>query len=634
LPTPHQILKQYFGYDHFREGQLNIIQNIIDAKDTLAILPTGGGKSICYQIPALLLPGKCIVVTPLIALMKDQVIHLLKRNISAIALHSGLSNYEIDYQLQQFTHSDTKFIFISPERLLSEKLISYAQIWDVSLLVVDEAHCISQWGYDFRPSYLQISEFKQYINPLCTLALTASATNIVQQDIEQKLGFKQTNCIKQSIHRTNISTHVRIVENKVNETLKIVNHVKACCIVYCRNRGTTITIADTLNAHGIKSVAYHGGMDMQSRNTKQDEWINDKVRVVVCTNAFGMGIDKPNVRCVVHYDAPESVEAYYQEAGRAGRDGQQSFAVLLQRKNEWDTIDERITKAYPSIAYIKKVYQQLGEYLHIAYEDGEYEYYNFDFADFCKQQNLDVISTHNSLKLLEQQEFIKLTEGYYIPSRIMCVANREDMTAIENYHPQLDKVLKAILRLYGGIINNYVNVQEYKIAEMAEMDIQLIKPYIFQLQQLGILHYTPAKDKPQIQFLQERLRDYDVHIKTDLIQFLKIRFTEQLKSMQAFCDTNQCRMQTIAEYFNETQTKQCGICDNCINKKKKEIKQEQFEILTEQILELFNQNKSYTINELLHTFSTTDQSNVNTILHYLINENKIYLNQLGELECR
>jgi ATP-dependent DNA helicase RecQ len=635
MKTPEQILQQYWGYKTFKNGQLPVIESVLNGKDTLAILPTGGGKSLCYQIPALLLEGKCIVVTPLIALMKDQVVNLLRKNIPALALHSGLSKYEIDYTLQKFHYSDTKFLFVSPERLMTEMFLNYLEEWKIGLFVIDEAHCISQWGYDFRPSYLKINNCIRNLKDVPILALTASATKMVQQDIEEKLLFKTSNIITQPIARTNISIHIKTVENKLNETIRLLKCIEGSSIVYCKNRGTTIQIAATLLQNNINAVAYHGGMQIQDRNIKQDQWINNIARVVVCTNAFGMGIDKPDVRSVIHYDAPENIEAYYQEAGRAGRDGKNSFAILLQRKNDYNDIQLRIENKFPSTTFIKNIYQLIGNELKISYENGEGIYYEFEEVQFCKNNNLQIIPTHNAIKILEQQEYIKLTEGYYIPSRIMCTANREQMQYIETYHTKIDTVLKAILRLYAGILHNYVNIQEYKIAEIAEIDIQLIKPYLLQLEKLGIIQYTPFKDKPQIQFLQERLRDYDMHIDAQQILFLSSRYKEQLDKMKEFCEENNtCRMAILSKYFGENENKDCGNCDNCLQHKKNKIALETFNILKEKLQIIIQKNTENNIQDIVKHFEQKEQSNVNTILHYLLNDNKIIINKKGEIAWR
>jgi ATP-dependent DNA helicase RecQ len=564
--------------------------------------------------------------------MKDQVVNLLRKNIPALAIHSGLSTYEIDHILYNFNSSDTKFLFISPERLKSQKIIDYLQIWDISLLVIDEAHCISQWGYDFRTSYLQIQEAIPYIPDAKILALTASATKLVQQDIESKLAFTQSNTIANSIQRTNLTFVVQTVQHKLINTIQAIKQVDGSAIVYCKNRGTTIEVAEHLNKNYVTAAAYHAGMDIHTRNSIQDIWMNNKIQVIVCTNAFGMGIDKPNVRCVLHYDAPESMEAYYQEAGRAGRDGAESNAILLVTPTEWSNIDNRIAKAYPPIQFIKDVYQQLGNYLHVGYEEGEEEYYEFDIIQFCKTIQTDIVQTINAIKILEQQEFIKLTEGYYIPSRILCIADRDQMQYIETYHPNLDKVLKALLRLYAGILNNYINVQEIKIAEIAEVDIQLIKPYLQQLQSLGIIQYTPFKDKPQLQYVQERLREYDLHLDNKLINFLQDRYRTQLQTMAAYCTLNNtCRVTFINNYFDDANNKPCNKCDNCITTSNKQISKHTFTTTELRLKNYITNHTEINVQHIHEHFKHEQKTELNNILQHLIAQQHISIQPNGNI---
>ena len=487
--SPHEILKQYWGYDSFRPMQEEIIASVLAGNDTLALLPTGGGKSICFQVPGMLMEGVCLVISPLIALMKDQVEHLKEKGISVASIHSGLSYFEVKCVLQDAIEGDYQFLYLSPERLetnLFKELLPYLKI---SLLVVDEAHCVSQWGYDFRPSYLRIAQIRESLPDIPMMALTASATVEVQKDLLLKLNMQKATTFKQSFEKPNLSYSVFKVDSKLNKLLEILNAVPGSSIVYCNNRRQTKELAELLQLNQINADYYHAGISTEERTEKQDAWINNTVRVMTCTNAFGLGIDKPDVRTVIHYDAPECLENYYQEAGRAGRDGKKAYAVLLYHSSDIDALESMPDKRYPTIPRIKKIYQDLANYLQLPVGMGEMQYFDFDLNEFVKNFQLDPYLVTNTLKILEQEGHCHLSENIFLPSRIQFIVDKESLYQFELGYPDLEPLVKTLLRTYQGIYDNSTAVFEKQLSRIARIPVEEIKWQLEKLQQLGIVEY-------------------------------------------------------------------------------------------------------------------------------------------------
>ncbi len=627
-----QILKKYWGYSGFKLNQSKIIEAVLNGKDTLGIMPTGGGKSICYQVPAIMLEGICLVFTPLISLIKDQILGLDQIGIPAVSINSSLSAYEVQKNLALIENQKIKFVFVAPERLKSELFLTIIDKIKIGLVVIDEAHCISQWGYDFRPSYLEVANAKSYFKTASILALTASATPKVQEDICNKLLFKTPHIIKDSVVRNNLSISVKPVQSKLATLLIILEKINNCSIIYCKNRGTVNLLSQLLLQHGFSTVAYHAGLDIQERNIAQELWVSGAKQIVCCTNAFGMGINKANVRCVIHFDLPESLEAYYQEIGRAGRDGTKSFAVaLIGLKETWD-IAYKVEQKYPETSYIFMVYEKLCQYLNINFEDEPEKQFDFDIAKFISDFKLSTIATYSAINLLVLNKLIATTENIFIPSKVQVIANRNDIEFLEINKPNLAHILKSLLRLYGGILNEQISIKEYSVAELAETTAQDILEKLDQLQKLGYINYIPAKDKPQVWLTQSRLRKYDFVLDTELLLFLRQRYNDQLVSMESFSKTTQCRMVNLANYFGETEDKPCGICDNCKQAKTIEINKSSFNAIKEKIISFIKLNPKCTIKQLINYFSGHTKSEVYNILNFLQQEDILTINNSGTIE--
>jgi ATP-dependent DNA helicase RecQ len=629
--TPIKVLQHYWNYPEFRSGQEDIIQNSLNGADTLGILPTGGGKSVCYQVPAMVMDGMALVISPLIALMKDQAYGLTRRGISAEAVFSGQTKEEVEQIYIQAANGQLKFLFVSPERLQSQLFLDYLDDWKVNLLVVDEAHCISQWGYDFRPPYLQIANIRPLLPDVPVLALTASATPFVQQDIADKLAFKTYKKFFTSFARDNISFSSFKVENKIVKTIEILQKVQGTAIVYCRNRRRTKDLAETLKAQGFSADYYHAGLEQDVRNQKQDDWIQNRTQIIVCTNAFGMGIDKPDVRVVIHYDLCDIPEAYYQEAGRAGRDGQKSYAVILYQDKDVKDLQDGVSLRYPALSVIRSIYTSVCSYLQIAFGEGMEGVYDFEISDLCQQYELNVIEVLSTIKLLEMQQFWRLSESVYLPSRVSVVANKSMILNLEKFHPHLDEVLKCLLRMYGGILNHYVPVSEFQMALSLRVAKDYIEACLNDLHQLGILDYIIAKDKPQLFFLHDRVPEQHLNPNMNEIAILKKRYEERVQFMIEFVtEKTSCRAVNLISYFGEELKSNCEKCDNCLQRKKNK-QPIDFESIKNTILHEISLHGRVHIKTFCNRYSTLRQEEVMSTIRYLLDEKKLTLDAAGDL---
>jgi len=583
--TLHEILKQYWNHDSFRPMQEEIIQSVLTGHDTLALLPTGGGKSICFQVPALAKGGLCIVVSPLIALMKDQVENLLAKGIEAVSVVSGMSKREIDIALDDCIYKPVKFLYLSPERLLSELVRERIRYMNVNLIAVDEAHCISQWGYDFRPPYLHIADLRELHPDVPVLALTATATAEVQDDIQQKLLFKQPNIFRRSFERKNISYSVLHAEDKMRKLLDIANGVKGSGIVYVRSRRETGEIAKFYHNNGIRADFYHAGLHVDERSKKQDNWITNRTRIIVATNAFGMGIDKPDVRFVIHKDIPESLEAYYQEAGRAGRDEQRAYAVLLYNNADRYKEEKKFALNFPSIDEIRRVYHCLANYYHLAYGAGEGISFDLDLGDFCSRYELDPVKTLSALKFLEQDEYLAFNESVFLPSRFRFEVLNEELYNFQIQNPGWDPFIKTLLRSYGGAFENYVPLREFDLARRSNMSVQQVMEGLSRLQDIGILNYLQQTDRPQVTWTKPRLHEKELHINKKYIEQRKTTYRNKMEAVFAYATHRKCRSQMLLAYFDEDNAQKCGICDVCLEEKRERKAAETGDDITNEIVE-------------------------------------------------
>ncbi len=546
--------------------QKDIVESVLNGKDTIALLPTGGGKSICFQVPALMQKSICIVITPLIALMKDQVENLRNRDIMALALYSGMSRREIEFELENCVNGKYKFLYVSPERLLSKNFIDYALNMQISMLAIDEAHCISQWGYDFRPPYLQIADFKAKLGKISCIALTASATKEVVKDIEKRLELKKTAIFVQSFTRKNLAYIVQKEENKFGKIVSICEKIKGTGLVYVKSRKKTTEIANLLQRNKISADAYHAGLDAKLRAQKQDDWKQGRTRIMVCTNAFGMGIDKGEVRFVIHEQKPDTLEAYYQEAGRAGRDGQKSYCILLHHASD-DLEDERnIESKYPSTIDISRVYELVCNYLQVAVGSGQGTSYNLELNELCTYYGISATLVYNALRILEGEAYFQTSESMYTPSRMKILCSYEELYEWQMKHEQVDTLFKTILRSYGGVFDFYTSIYEYEIAKRLKKTENWVKEQLLQLANIGLIDYIPQNSKPQILFLENRFSS--VYVADEKIEFLRTRYKEKLEHVKAFIHNKElCRSVQLVKYFGEENAKACGICDICLSQK-------------------------------------------------------------------
>jgi len=568
--TAIEILQKYWGHQAFRPLQQDIIASVLDGKDSLALLPTGGGKSICFQVPALVKEGICIVVSPLIALMKDQVENLKSKGIEAIAIYAGMGKREIDILLDNCIYGKIKFLYLSPERLLSDLVRVRISYMNVNLIAVDEAHCISQWGYDFRPPYQQISKLREILPDVPVLALTATATEFVRRDIVEKLEMKDPQVFVKSFARDNLSYVVFGQEDKYKKLIEICRNVKGTGLVYVRNRRETAEVSNFINRNQIKADFYHAGLERDVRFQKQEDWKLSKTRIMVATNAFGMGIDKADVRFVVHLDLPESLEAYYQEAGRAGRDEKRSYAVLLANQSDVLSLESRYINSFPSPDEIRKVYHYLGNYFQLAFGAGEGLTFTFDIADFCKRFNISVLKTISALKFLEHDGYITLSESVFLPSRLMFIVGHEDVYRFQIENKAYDGVIKTILRSYGGAFDGFVKINEADLAKKLGLSFKDVIALLNKLQSIEMITYIQQTDQPQLQYVRPRV-DMD-HFDLD-VKYLELRKEILLKQVNAVVDyttSYKCRSIQLLNYFDEHTATKCGVCDVCLAEKRAE----------------------------------------------------------------
>lgn len=559
----HDILQQYWGYISFRPGQEAVIQSVLSGKDTLALLPTGAGKSICYQVPALVSEGMTIVISPLIALMKDQVDHLKGRGIKAEAIYSSMPYHQIDRILDNAIFGDVKLLYLSPERLTTDLAEARVRQMKVSLIAVDEAHCISQWGYDFRPAYLQIAAIRSWLEGVPVIALTATAIPAVAKDIQEKLLFRHPNCFQTSFRRDNLSFSVHLTDAKFVVMAQLLKNLQGTVIVYVRSRRKTEEYAQYLTSRGIPALAYHAGMNAEERMNRQDQWQSGQVPVMVATNAFGMGIDKSDVRKVVHIGLPESLEAYYQEAGRAGRDGKPADAILITNDTDIAQLVARFDASFPPLEVVKKVYRAIGSYLQIPFGSGQYVSYDFDVSDFCQKFHFDTTICLSALKILEENEWISFSESVFSPASIMVTATREDLYQHQMGNDLIHRVVTALLRTFQGIHQFAVSIRESQFARSLEISTADLIKQLKYLDNLGLIEYTPKKDKPQLTFLQSRTDADYLTFDQQMLSFRKKRRRAYLDAIIEYVHTSHCRQVKIMQYFGETDAAPCGQCDRC-----------------------------------------------------------------------
>jgi len=621
--TIQQILLKYWSVSAFRPMQEEVIYSVIEGRDTLVLMPTGGGKSLCYQLPVLAQDGIGLVISPLISLMKDQVDNLVKKGIPAIAVYSGMHPREIDIHLDNCLYGKMKFLFMSPERLKTDIVRERLRKMKINLICVDEAHCISHWGYDFRPPYLEIAEIRDVIKNVPVIALTASATEEVVKDIQVKLKFKKLNVFKSSFERKNLIYEVIKEEDKFSGIIKIINENKGSGIIYVRNRRKTKEIADFLNRKKIISDFYHAGLDTLTRNKKQNAWMKGTTRVIVATNAFGMGIDKPNVRFVIHLDLPDNIESYYQEAGRAGRDGERACATILYNDSDILDLKKNLILSFPETDKIKQYYQALGNYFNLAVGSGQDSGFDFEISEFCTTYDFNLIEVFNGLKILEQEGLIMLTEAAKNPSKLYVNMNSEDLYRFQVENKKYDLFIKILLRSYTGLFNDFVKINEADIAQKGNLKKDDVVATLEKLQNLKILTYVKQKDKPQIFFLTERMDAREIAISKEIYQFRKEAAEKRAEAIIKYVSSNsKCRNLFILEYFNEKNAVRCGNCDVCNKRNKMDLSEHEFNLILNRIKPLLLK-KPQTLEELAVVFDRKQEDNVLKVIQWLLDNDKI-----------
>lgn len=625
--SSREILKQYWNYDSFRPMQEDIVQSVLSGKDVLALLPTGGGKSICFQVPALAKEGICLVVSPLIALMKDQVQHLRSRGITAFAIYSGMSRRDVMATFKLAITGNCKFLYVSPERLETDLFKEFLPALEVNLIAVDEAHCISQWGYDFRPPYLRIAALRDELPGVPVLALTASATKEIRDDICIRLKMIQPAVFTQTFLRPNLSFSALKTTSVFNSLTSILRKQEGSAIVYCRNRRRTKEISDLLNMHGLSADYYHAGLPSEERSEKQDRWRKNEVRIMVCTNAFGMGIDKPDVRLVLHADVPDCLESYYQEAGRAGRDGKKAFAILLYNNQMLEDLEGLHKIQYPPLEFIREVYQGVANYLQVPLGTLGV-YYPFDFTDFLKRFSLDAKRTNAALQVLGQEDLLSLNETVFKPATACFICEKETLYAFENENPGLEPLIKTLLRTYSGIYDQPVSIREKQLVWLLKWPPEQVLKGLYELHRFQLIDYAPQKEEPQIYFNQPRRKAADVQIDRKAYKFRKEQFIKRARAMLSYIVTPNCRSTYIARYFGEVSPEDCGICDQCLRNRQPKLSPDQFTIIYKTVIERTHE-RSIPAADLLDHFPEIHTGQLRKVIDFIQAENKLRVDADG-----
>ena len=617
------VLIKYWGHTQFRLKQLEIIKQVIDKKDTLALLPTGGGKSICYQVPALMQEGICLVISPLIALMDDQVRFLKSKGIKSVAITSGMHYNDIDTALTNCIYGGVKFLYLSPERLQNELVQTRIKEMNINLITVDEAHCISEWGHNFRPAYRHISEIREIIPDVSVLALTATATASVIEDIQNNLDFKENNLIQSSFIRENLSYVVDNVEDKKLRLLKLVEKIKSSVIVYVGSRKMAKDITDFLIRNNYSANYYHGGLTAKTRTERQESWTKNQTRIMVATNAFGMGIDKADVKLVVHMELPSTTEAYFQEAGRAGRNGQQAYAFLLANNSDIKKQQDLLKLRYPSIDEIKETYQKLANYLQIAENVLPSEALEFDIVNFGERYKISNLKVYNILKYLEKEEHLKLSDAVHSPSKLMVIISNANLYKFQIANRYYDSFIKLLLRSYANLFNNYVIINEAEIANRFNISVDEIKRLLEKLVQLEIVKYLPKNNNGQITYLKER-KDIEFLYLDEKKWENRKQYEEEklLKISNYITDKKECRSKLLLHYFGEKESEQCGKCDFCIYEKRQKIKEVEYQKITNQLAEIL-ENKELTIEEICTSLPSINEQQIINIIQFLFDNDKV-----------
>ena len=614
--TALEVLHTYWGYDAFRPMQEEIIHQALEGKDVLAILPTGGGKSVCFQVPCLMREGIGLVITPLIALMKDQVQNLQDRGIRAIAIHAGMSRHEVDLALNNAAYGDYKFLYLSPERLQTRLFQSYLDVLKVSYIVVDEAHCISQWGYDFRPPYLEIGKLRERIDAP-VIALTATATPLVAGDIMERLRFKEKNLLRSGFERPNLSYIVRKAQDKIGQVRSICEGVQGSGIVYVRSRARTQELAETLKAAGISASYYHAGLGPQTRADRQKEWKEGRTRVMVCTNAFGMGIDKPDVRFVVHADVPDSPEAYFQEAGRAGRDGKPSYAVLLWNGTDTARLKQLEQVSFPSLENMEDLYQKMHIFFQIPYDEGEGRMLKWDIKEFCKHYRMQQAPTYYAVKYMEREGHWTLSEDMDIPTRIKIDVDRASLYNVDLPDPAMPQVLETLMRLYTGIFSYPAPIDEEAVASRSGVSVATLRQLLYQLSINHIIRYIPADHATVLFLLHSRLRPGNVQLSPQRYQMLRSTYAQRVLAMIEYVEEeDECRSQYLLKYFGQEESAPCGKCDVCRAAKAGP------EDLPGKLKTWISAHKNYTLKQVRTAFGTADEKYLD-VLRELIDRGEV-----------